>query len=110
MVGVLKFMVTLSSEVFSLENWRKVKKDLKFYWLKQTQQACAFYCNDEKTFIISYKVETKSLCYYSWDDKEDRSLIALLVSYLPELSDNVQSLICPSNLVKLIENCINGKN
>ncbi|MBR6593472.1 MAG: hypothetical protein IKK81_12755 [Prevotella sp.] len=108
-VGVMKFMVTLSCEVLSLENWRKLKKDLKFYWLKHEQLACAFYFNDEKTFVISYNVDSQSLCYYCWDDKDDCFLIALLVTQLPELFDNVQSLICPSYLVKLIEDCINGK-
>ena len=87
----------------------KKKKDLKFYWLKHEQLACAFYFNDEKTFVISYNVDSQSLCYYCWDDKDDCFLIALLVTQLPELFDNVQSLICPSYLVKLIEDCINGK-
>ncbi|MDO5481888.1 MAG: hypothetical protein Q4F47_02400 [Bacteroidaceae bacterium] len=105
-------MVNLSKEVLSFEKWCVMKKDLKFYYLKKKEQACAFYCKDETAFVICYDVNSGQLSYYSWPDKDDRSLIASIITYLPELPhEDVRNLVCSQHLIKVIENQLkNEKN
>lgn len=104
-------MEKFSTKVLPLDKWNKVKEDLKFFWLKKEEQACCFYCkNDEPAFLICYDLKIKSLDYYVWDDRDDRSLIAKIVAYLPGLkNESVQELICPNHLIEIIEDFYKNK-
>lgn len=77
-------MQELSKELLPKSVWNEVKKELKFYWLKKEELACCFYSNQNTTFLISYDVDSKSLNYYTWNDKSDCSLISLIAAELPE--------------------------
>lgn len=97
-------MQKLSKELLPKSVWNEVKKELKFYWLKKEELACCFYSNQNTTFLISYDVDSKSLNYYTWNEKSDRSLISLIVAGLPEIKkESVSELICPDYLITIID-------
>lgn len=97
-------MQKLSKELLPKSVWNEVKKELKFYWIKKEKLACCFYSNQNITFLITYDIDSKSLNYYTWNEKSDRSLISLIVAGLPEIKkESVSELICPDYLITIID-------